>query len=250
MNAPDSDRADDDTEPLPPIGAELFGSPISADPPPFTDFSSSFAPAPKQPRIRKPSGRTIASPNPATRHVLAGAASAALVAVVVVAAVLLWPEPADSSGDAPSQAPSTAGSAEDSRLRGLIPAGFTGADCRPEPRPPGTAAHLACGPNADPGGPASSSFLLAERDTDLQPLLTSALDGAQVVTCPGRIQSPGPWRRNATPTQVAGTLICATLGSRATVAWTTDATDLVSVTRAGDNGPTLPQLYTWWATHS
>jgi hypothetical protein len=85
MNAPDSDRAHDDTEPLPPIGAELFGSPVSADPPPFTDFSSSFAPTPKQPRIRKSSRRTVASPNPTTRRVLAGAAAAVMAVVVVFA---------------------------------------------------------------------------------------------------------------------------------------------------------------------
>lgn len=168
MNAPDSDRADDDTEPLPPIGAELFGSPISADPPPFTDFSSSFAPTPKQPRIWKPSGRTVASLNPATRRVLAGAAAAA---VVVVAAVLLWPVPADSSGDAPSQTPSAAGSAEDSRLRGLIPAGFTGATCRPEPRPPGTAAHLACGPNAVQPHQQAAHLLVQQSAVDLVVLL-------------------------------------------------------------------------------
>jgi hypothetical protein len=39
---------------------------------------------------------------------------------------------------------------------------------------------------------------------------------------PGRHQSPGPWRRNATPQQVSGTLVCSY--GLAAVTWTTELT--------------------------
>jgi len=42
----------------------------------------------------------------------------------------------------------------------------------------------------------------------LRPLFDDLLRGSTIVTCPGNIQSPGPWRRNATPQQVSGTLVC------------------------------------------
>jgi hypothetical protein len=71
-----------------------------------------------------------------------------------------------------------------------------------------------------------------------------------VVNCPGNIQSPGPWRRNATPQQVSGTLVCGLQASRPTLAWTDDIVLLLGVVRADATGPTLDQLYAWWSTHS
>jgi hypothetical protein len=49
--------------------------------------------------------------------------------------------------------------------------------------------------------------LVAEK-ASLRPLFDDPLRGSTIVTCPGNIQSPGPWRRNATPQQVSGTLVC------------------------------------------
>ncbi|WP_241474006.1 hypothetical protein [Mycolicibacterium neoaurum] len=91
---------------------------------------------------------------------------------------------------------------------------------------------------------------MAQSATDLQGLLRDTVKDAQVVVCPGNIQSPGPWRRNATPSQVAGTLVCATRADRALVAWTTDNRRLVSLIEADAQGPSMVQLYTWWAAHS
>ena len=70
------------------------------------------------------------------------------------------------------------------------------------------------------------------------------------MTCPGNIQSPGPWRRNAAPDIVAGTLFCGTQEGQAVVVWTSDAQSLLNVTEAGAQGPSLDQLYAWWGTHS
>jgi hypothetical protein len=70
------------------------------------------------------------------------------------------------------------------------------------------------------------------------------------VTCPGNIQSPGPWRRQATPQQISGTLVCSYRDGLASITWTTEAELLVSAVRADQRGPTLDQLYRWWSTHS
>lgn len=67
---------------------------------------------------------------------------------------------------------------------------------------------------------------------------------------PGNIQSPGPWRRNATPQQVSGTLVCSYRDGLAAVTWTTEANLLVSDVHADRAGPALNQLYQWWSAHS
>jgi hypothetical protein len=240
-----NEAGNDNTEPLPPISDELSPAEGMTAQSHTADFLLTFA----EPTVRR--RNTFGSPERRTlRRLLTGAVAATVVAAVISAVWLLWPRSTSSSGEVPSQASSNVDSADEQQLRTTIPAGFDPAACQPEPRRPGTTAQVACGPNTDPGGPASSRFMLAERGADLQVLLRSSLDGAQVVTCPGNIQSPGPWRRNATPTQIAGTLICAVRGDRATVAWSTDDKDLVSVTTGGENGPTLTQLYAWWTTHS
>ena len=68
--------------------------------------------------------------------------------------------------------------------------------------------------------------------------------------CPGNIQSPGPWRRNATPQLVAGTLVCGFDENTSTVAWTTDSQLLLSEIQSGPQGPNMVQLYAWWSSHS
>ncbi|SKK91546.1 serine/threonine protein kinase [Mycobacteroides abscessus subsp. massiliense] len=245
MNEPDGDLAEDDTAPLPPISDEPWG-PVSGEPlQPFTDFTTSFAAPPS--RERSP----VSSSHRRTLRQVIGGAAAAIVAVAIVGALwLLRPDATGPEADAPADASRSSNSSDIERLRALLPAGFTDGACRPDAPGPDTAAQMVCGANTDAGGPAIARFLLAQPGVDLQVLLRSSLDGAQVVTCPGRIQSPGPWRRNATPTQVAGTLICAVRGDLAAIAWTTDDKSLVNVATGAKGGPTLPQLYTWWSLHS
>ena len=74
--------------------------------------------------------------------------------------------------------------------------------------------------------------------------------GSTIVTCPGNIQSPGPWRRNATPQQVSGTLVCSYRDGLAAVTWTTEANLLVSDVHADRAGPARNQLYQWWSAQS
>ncbi len=107
-----------------------------------------------------------------------------------------------------------------------------------------------CGINSDPGGPTAAIFTLAVDKPALDAGLAGAIRPDSVVICPGNIQSPGPWRRNATPEQVSGTLVCGVQRDIPTVAWSDDQRLLLAVVRSDPPGPALDQLYAWWSSHS
>ena len=67
---------------------------------------------------------------------------------------------------------------------------------------------------------------------------------------PGKHHSPGPWRPNATPQQVSGTLVCSYRDGLAAITWTTEANLPLSDVHADRAGPALNQLYQWWSAHS
>ena len=109
-------------------------------------------------------------------------------------------------------------------------------------------AKIVCTHNGDPAGPTATTYTLVAEKASLRPLFDDPLRGSTIVTCPGNIQSPGPWRRNATPQQVSGTLACSYRDGLAAVTWTPEANLLVS--HADRAGPALNQLYQWWSAHS
>jgi hypothetical protein len=107
-----------------------------------------------------------------------------------------------------------------------------------------------CEQNSDRGGPLSATYTLATDKAALGAAFDEVVQASDRVNCPGNIQSPGPWRRNATPQKVSGTLFCGLREGRPTVAWTDEARLVLSVAHAGPSGPTLPELYAWWSSHS
>jgi hypothetical protein len=111
-------------------------------------------------------------------------------------------------------------------------------------------AKVVCGPNSDRGGPPAATYALAREKASMAGIFDEMLHGSTIVTCPGNIQSPGPWRRNAKPQQVSGTLVCSYRDGLAAVTWTTEADLLVNDVRADRRGPTLNELYEWWSAHS
>ena len=248
----DTSGGEDDTEPIP-VARDDTLYPATNEPlAPLTDLSFTFERHPREVRARRkrPSLGFSRPQRLSRRQIAAGGAVAAAAALAGVGAWLLWPAESSPAGPEPSSGPSDeAGRPDVERLRRLLPTGFDNS-CWPDASSPLTSAQLACGPAADLPGATSSRFILATAGANIEDLAGSTLAGAKVVVCPGSIQSPGPWRRNATPSTVAGTLTCATRGDRAIVAWTTTADRLVSVIEAGPDGPALPQLYAWWTTHS
>jgi hypothetical protein len=107
-----------------------------------------------------------------------------------------------------------------------------------------------CTRTSDPAGPPAASYTLVAEKSSLPTVLDDLLRGSTIVTCPGNIQSPGPWRHNATPQQVSGTLVCSIRAGGAAVTWSTDTDLLVSDVEADQNGPPIEQFYRWWSAHS
>lgn len=110
---------------------------------------------------------------------------------------------------------------------------------------------ITCGRNADLGGPRHATYTLAASPEALRDALDELVDTTTVVVCPGNIQSPGPWRRNDSPTVIRGTVLCGLNNGRSRVVWTNDAERLIAdVESGGPAGASLDQLYAWWGSHS
>ena len=182
--------------------------------------------------------------------------TAAIVALAVIGTVVvvhwLTTQPADSNSTVNrSSAPTTQlGQSEDpgveDRLLHLLPPGYVPAECAPVVTADAMA-RIACGQSPNPGGPALATFTLVRDHAALRAAYNEIVRRLDIVSCPGGIQSPGPWHTNATPAQPSGTLVCGFKDDVATVAWTKDGDLLVSVISADRQGPTLDDLYQWWS---
>jgi serine/threonine-protein kinase len=226
---------------------------------------SSYAPAARSPQATEALSSmftepfTVApravAPNP--KHFPVRPVVAALVAAVLVAALavwLLWPSAGGSGSSVPSAAPlptvAPADSQAQERLRGALPPGYPADTCKNADSSPGAVAKLSCGQNGDAGGPPTATYTLIEDGAALASAFDGVVAGTRVVNCPGNIQSPGPWRRNATPQQVSGTLVCGFHDDVPTLAWTDDARLMLNSVDGAPDGPNLDQLYVWWSSHS
>jgi hypothetical protein len=199
-------------------------------------------------------------PRPVSRErrpvILLGAVAAVLV--VVVGGLVIWQlrsSPATPSSDSTDSTTSTTVSATadpeaEAQLLRLLPAGYRSDSCRPVAPPETALAEVNCGSNIDPGGPHSATYMLVRDKAALDAAFNDIVGASARVNCPGNIQSPGPWRRNATPHKTSGVLYCGLKDSRPTVAWTDDDDLLVSTVQSGPQGPTFEQLYAWWSSHS
>jgi hypothetical protein len=171
------------------------------------------------------------------------------------------PAPAEESADevpasasTTPQTKSTPASRRDAnaeaRLLQSLPPGYAPGVCAPVEPAPGVSARVNCGANTDPSGPTSATYTLALDKPALDRIFADAVTADSVLVCPGNIQSPGPWRRNATPETISGTLVCGVRHNAPTIAWSDEARMLVAAIRSDPPGPSLDQLYNWWSTHS
>lgn len=205
------------------------------------------------------------------RIVKVGGAVVGVAALVAVIALVATGQDDDAnsvplSSSVSSSVVPTRTAEADSRLLSLIPPGYPPDACQAVDPTDGAQAKVTCsapidGPPVDPAAPpdapapgppaiATVNYFLMPDKQQLATALHKIIQRSTVVTCPGNIQSPGPWRRNATPQLVSGTVFCGQNASATTVGWSTDDQSLISVIQAPAGGPNLDQLYGWWSTHS
>ncbi|XTP38455.1 hypothetical protein ACORG1_33950 (plasmid) [Mycobacterium sp. TJFP1] len=244
----------------PPAPAAPHARPPRPPRPPMPEALTDTSPIPV---VQQHPPRTYPAPPipPAQLHVTTPSRSRPSKKTLMVAATVLtgalliilagWSvlTSSDSSDSDTSAAPSpTASDVDLQRVKAELPKGYSDGDCTPTPDT--THPSLTCTPNADPGGPQSATYAIYPDKQALQEAFTATIATFDRTICPGNIQSPGPWRRNSAPTQVAGTLFCGTDRGQAVVVWTSEAQTLLNVTAGNAQGPSLEQLYTWWTTHS
>ncbi|MGX9788339.1 hypothetical protein [Mycobacterium sp. MMS18-G62] len=181
--------------------------------------------------------------------------SIALLGVLVVGSAIFWlmrptSESSTSSGATTTSAASTPPNPEADRLLRMVPAGYSSTACKAVATPKSALAQVSCEANSDAGGPLSATYTLGSDKAALDTAFNDIVAASTRVDCPGNIQSPGPWRRNATPDKVSGVLFCGVQSGRPTVAWTDEARLVVSAVQSGPQGPTFDQLYAWWSSHS
>lgn len=235
MSSRQPDPDDEDTGPLqvnsvtaPPAGTRepRFDAPMSVNPRPVH-------------RDRRP-------------VILISAATAAVLGLGVLAWAF-WPS--SDPGQEPAADTATTTEADssqeaESRLLALVPKGYAEGACEVVVPTKDALAQVSCSKNDDPGGPLTATYTLMKDAESLKESFDGLISSSSVVNCPGNIQSPGPWRRNATADQIAGTLVCGFQQSKPTVAWTTDADLLMNEIQSGPQGPNMVQIYSWWASHS
>ncbi|MGV0837135.1 serine/threonine-protein kinase [Mycolicibacterium thermoresistibile] len=228
----------------PPVGAPPPGG---AYPPPSGPLP------PVSPRSAAP----VHGGGPQRNRRLLVAGAAGVAAVAVVGGLVLWLlRPASGTDDAAAAdtAETTTSAPRDTaaenRLLTMLPPGYAAGACGPVPAPEGALAQVVCRENTDPGGPPTATYTLARDEAAMQEAFDEIVSASATVNCPNFIQSPGPWRRNATPERISGTLFCGIQQNEPLVAWTDDANLLVSAVHSGPQGPTLDELYAWWTSHS
>jgi serine/threonine kinase PknH len=182
-----------------------------------------------------------------------------LVVIVVAGGLIFWlvrpssdtpAAPSTESAPASTPAEPSPNAEDEARLSRLLPAGYSAGSCKPVDPPKDALAQVSCEENSDTGGPQSATYTLSRDKAALDATFDRIVAAANRVNCPGDIQSPGPWRRNATPQKVSGVLFCGLREGRPTVAWTDESKLLVSAVQAGPQAPTFPELYAWWSSHS
>lgn len=160
---------------------------------------------------------------------------------------------ADVSGpaaDADDSATSVSAPEAQARLLKLLPSGYPQDTCTSTTPLGGAIAEVTCGRNVDVDGPPSATYSLFPDAGALRLSFDNTVQATTVVTCPGRIQSPGAWHRTATPDKTSGMLLCGMRQGSPALVWTNDADLVMGSLRTEHSTPSLEQLYSWWSSHS
>jgi len=178
---------------------------------------------------------------------------AGAVVLALVAAVVLVGDSGEDEQQAAAGAEDAVslreGGAEE-RLLATLPSTVDADRCEGVEPADNVVAQVVCDGAAGRGGPDRVSYMLLADGDSLAARLDSAVSATAIEVCPGRIQSPGPWRRNASPERVAGTVFCGSRDGVAVMGWS-DVDRLVFAEISSSAAAPTPQgLYDWWSRHS
>jgi serine/threonine-protein kinase len=182
----------------------------------------------------------------------------AVLAVVILGAVAIWllrpshqaAHNANSTVTSTGSTPNPSATETQARLFSLLPAGYAPGMCKPIAPPKDALAKVSCDKNSDPDGPPSATYTLFSDAAAQRDAFNRLVQESSVIECPGRIRSPGPWHRNATPDKTSGMLLCGLQQGNPLVSWTNHLELLIGVVHGEPQGPTVEQLYAWWTLHS
>ncbi|OBF20882.1 protein kinase [Mycobacterium kubicae] len=148
--------------------------------------------------------------------------------------------------------PTSATSAAQARLLSLVPSGYPAGSCKPDTRAmPGALTSISCGQNTEADGPRVSAYGLYSDVPALKKAFANFTGTFTLAGCPGGKASPGTWWHTQDPNTVLGQLACGTYkGDEPQVMWSNEQTLVYALVAGSPQGPTLDQLYKWWAKHS
>ncbi len=198
--------------------------------------------------------------------------AATAVAAIALISLIVWVFRGGGDSDqtaAPSsqtEAPATeseqlASPAQQARLTSLLPKEYAAAGvCRPVPVDvsTGAVARVQCEAPAGSAAPATATYTLAAAADRLTPMLDALMGDSAVQTCPGRIQSPGPWGPATADEKNSGTLFCglAHRDAAPVLAWTDTRRLLFAELHARPSSSSsspddvLDGMYQWWSRNS
>jgi hypothetical protein len=134
-------------------------------------------------------------------------------------------------------------------LMGMLPQGFSSANCQVATPTPPALEKVTCDQSSDPAGPAGAVFARYGNLNDLATGFQMASDKVVVASsCPGNQASPGTWTYGNS-NQTAGQVECGTAKENNTefaVIWTDNA----KLRAAAVGGSDIGSLYKWWTHES
>jgi serine/threonine protein kinase len=238
-------------------------TPTSSWPPPNMPASVAGWGTPGQPPYYPP-------PPPPPKHnpwpIVAGVA---ILLVAILGAIGIWVVTRPSGNDQASMGETTSSSnttttrttssppsGANARLFSLLPEGYAPHVCQSEDVSPTAIWHNAvaivkCGASSDPGGPPSGLYaLFPNLDTLTDAFNATTSSEKRQATCPQGKASPGNWWNNDNPDVVLGQIECLYNGSDPEFKWSNTAELMIGSVSGSQQGPTLDDLYAWWAKYA
>ncbi len=264
-----SDISPPPTFPTPPPHTPAAGSWPPVNPPvPSSSWAGGpgFTPPPQpgQPPYYQP------MPSASKRNPWPIVAGVAILLVAVLAAVSIWvltrsdkPVPPNAEGTTTASRSTTSTETSSSGLTGanarllsLLPKGYGPGICQPEDVNPTAIWHNAlaiakCGASSDPGGPTSGLYaLFPNLDTLTDAFNVTTSSERRQSTCPQGKASPGNWWDNVDPNVVLGQIECLYNGDDPEFEWSNTSELMIGAVNGSQQGPSIDDLYAWWAKYA